>query len=264
MGFELIERNIYCLRLPFMDIFTSVFLVRAEEGDLLFDCGSSDADGLTILSALGELGANTDRLKYLFISHAHGDHAGGVDALTKAMPHLTVLAGSDAILKGHPSISVQRIEDGQLLLSCLTVTAIPGHTADSVSLLDNRSRVLISGDCLQQYGVFGSGAWGVNITLPREYLSAIRKLEQMDIASILTAHDFHPLGQLAIGPEAVAKTLDACRHPLSMLARLIEDCPTATDSEIARQFTDCGLPTLGEWVVTALRASEFRASGEEL
>ena len=86
----------------------------------------------------------------------------------------------------------------------------------------------------------------------------------MEIGSILTAHHFHPLGQLALGKEAVAKTLDACRRPLARIARLIEDNPKATDAEIAEQFTNHGLPTLGKWVVTALRASLSEASTEEL
>ncbi|MBQ8696921.1 MAG: hypothetical protein IJ519_04290 [Clostridia bacterium] len=73
---------------------------------------------------------------------------------------------------------------------------------------------MISGDCLQMYGIYGSGAWGANITFPKAHFEALEKLENMQIDVLLTAHDYHPKGYKYVGKTEVAFAINACREPL--------------------------------------------------
>ena len=67
--------NIYELTIPYKDIFTTVYIVRTARGALLFDTATYDSDvEEAIIPALCELGVGKGELKYIFISHNHGDH----------------------------------------------------------------------------------------------------------------------------------------------------------------------------------------------
>ena len=44
------------------------------------------------------------------------------------------------------------------------IDLVTGHASDCAALYDRKTKTLISGDCLQLFGVFGSGAWGANIS----------------------------------------------------------------------------------------------------
>ena len=85
--------HIYRLTTPYKDIFTSLYLIKTPVGDLLFDAGSfpEDAEAYT-LPWLNTLGVTEDSLKYIFISHPHLDHAGGLPALLPHFPHTCVVA----------------------------------------------------------------------------------------------------------------------------------------------------------------------------
>ena len=76
---EKINDNIYALCIPYKDIFTTVYFVKTENGALLFDTASYDQDiDSAVIPALRELEINEEDLKYIFISHNHTDHAGGL------------------------------------------------------------------------------------------------------------------------------------------------------------------------------------------
>ena len=243
------------LTTPYKDIFTTVYLVKTAQGALLFDAASYDADAEKyLLPFLSAQGLTQDDLKYIFISHPHSDHAGGLKGLLRYFPKAQVLCGSASIEKIHPGIPYRVIKEGEKVLGNLQAVAVPGHTQDSMALLDERTRTLISGDGLQLFGIYGSGKWGANISYPKAYLQAIRKLRGMEIEQILTAHDYHPLGYRYDGKEQVNKALDACWAPLERIAALIEAQPEAADAEICRLY-HAGelLPTLGEHVAAAVR-----------
>ena len=134
------------------------------------------------------------------------------------------------------------------------MVTVPGHSRDSAALLDLRTATLISGDCLQLYGIFGSGAWGSNITLPLLHLQALEKLRAMPIGRIFTAHDYHPLGWRYDTPEAIRAALDACRDSLFRIRDLIAQHPDLSDEALALLAGDgSSYPRLHPRVVDPIR-----------
>lgn len=252
--FEKISKNLYRITTPYKDIFTTVYLLIAEKGAILFDAASFDEDiDEVIAPALTELGVTPD---YVFISHNHRDHAGGLSRFAAHYPEATIVSRSPVLrekYEGHPFLFP---EEGTLLLDTYRVIPIVGHTADSAALLDTRTNTLITGDCLQLWGICGSEDWASNINFPTEHWQALDKLEKMPIAAIYTAHDYHPLDYFAVGKEAVARYITACREPLLRIKKLIVTHPEADDAAVRAMYNaQRGVPTVREAVVKAVRKS---------
>lgn len=251
-----INADIARLVLPYKDIFTSVFVIRTKEGVVLFDTASSAADAENhILPWLEELGITEKMVRYLFLSHNHRDHAGGLLQITATFPEAMIVSGSPDIKDAYWD-SVISPADGEKLLRVLQVVHIPGHTADSMALLDTRSGTLLTGDCLQFAGIFGSGEWGANITLPAEHGKALNRVAKLPVKTMVFAHDYHPVGQQVSGKENIAAALRACMEPLQQLAQIIREDPTRCDEEVrARYEAAQTLPKVSLRVVSAMRTA---------
>lgn len=253
-SFEKITQNIYRITTSYKDIFTTVYLLIAEKGAVLFDAASFDTDIDDVLApALAELGVTP---KYVFISHNHRDHAGGLARYMAHFPQTTIVSRSPALrekYEGHPFLFP---EEGTVLLDTYRVVPIVGHTADSAALLDTRTDTLITGDCLQLYGICGSEDWASNINFPTEHWQALDKLEKMPLSAIYTAHDYHPCGYFAKGEEEIARYIGACRAPLLRIKELILSNEGADDAAVRALYNaQEGIPTVREAVVRAVRKS---------
>ena len=249
-----INENIYRLTIPFMDVFTTVYVVKTPEGALLYDTATYDHDVENyILPFLKELDVGEDELKYVFISHNHQDHSGGLEKLMEYFPKAIVISKSENLKQQYSDYSVFTPEEKSAVLGVLESIPIMGHNSDGCGIYDIRTKTLITGDCLQLYGIFGSGKWGANISYIKEHIEVIEKLRKMDVEHILTAHDYHPYGFSYQGKVAIGKALDACIAPLDDIKDLIIKNPELSDEEICNIYNSSGNPTLGAHVVTAVR-----------
>lgn len=250
-----VNDDIYRLTLPYKDIFTTVYTIHTDRGFMLFDAASYDSDPEQyILPFLREIGITQNDLKYIFISHKHTDHAGGLPKLMEFFPDACIVSRSDTLKEEFKNSQFIIPVDGQIIMDILQVVTIPGHTKDSAAILDTRSGTMISGDCFQLYGIFGSGDWAANITLPAQHMKAVEKVRSMDIRCIVTAHDYHPYGFRYCGKEAISRALDACLAPLMQIHDLIAHNPTLDDLQIRALYNGAGnLPTVRASVVTAMR-----------
>lgn len=254
MNYDTINKNIYRLTIPYRDIYTTVYAIRTDSGDLLFDTATYDEDVTDyIVPFLEDISITKESLKYVFISHNHGDHAGGLKKLIECYPDITVISKYPPMKEYHKNANVVMPREGEAFLDILSVVSIPGHTDDSAAIFDNRTKTLITGDCLQLYGVYGSGKWGANITLIKEHIIAVNKLKNMEINHILTAHDYHPCGYSYEGRESIINALDACIEPFGIIRGLITDNPNVDDLSISKIYNSKSLPTLSEGIVTAVR-----------
>ena len=249
------NENIHRITLPYKDIFTTVYTVKTDKGVLLFDAASFDTDlEQYIQPMLDELKITAADLKYIFISHNHGDHSGGLAPIMEKYPNAVILSRSPKLAEKYAAYTVEAKEDGDTVLDVLQIVTIPGHTKDSAAILDKRTNTLISGDCLQLYGIFGSDDWASNISLPALHLEALAKLRTMEIDNVYTAHDYHPYGFKHEGKAAVAKVITACEEPLTLVKILIENNPELDDDAIRLKYNASGtIPTLRVRVVTEMR-----------
>ena len=148
--------------------FVNAYLVREDDGLTLVDTMlSGSAEG--ILAAAQELGTPIARI---VLTHAHGDHAGSLDALAQRLPGAEIaisarearlMAGDRALRAdepdsklrgGWPQVATQPtrlLEDGDRVGS-LRVVAAPGHTPGHIALFDERDATLIAGDAFSTLG----------------------------------------------------------------------------------------------------------------
>ena len=246
---------IFRMTVPYKDIFTTVYAIKTPQGTVLFDAASFDSDTPEyLLPMLKELNISPNELKYIFISHNHGDHAGGLEGLKGYVPNTCIASRSPALQEKHPDMRFLVPEDGDRILDVLQVVTIPGHSMDSMALLDTRTNTLISGDCLQLYGIYGSGSWACNIGFPVIHMQALEKVRAMNIQTIVAAHDYHPYGYRYDGSEEIGRVLDACVEPLMKIKAMIMENPDMTDEQIVALYNaPAMLPKLGVRPVSAIR-----------
>ncbi len=144
------------------------YLVVEDDGLSIVDTGVAGTAPL-IAKAVGSLGVGVRRI---ILTHAHGDHVGGLDALHELYPNAEVLIGArdsrllagDTSLDAHEpqsklrgSISPTRTRPTRLLgdgdaVGSLRAVASPGHTPGHMAFLDVRESTLIAGDAFQTLG----------------------------------------------------------------------------------------------------------------
>lgn len=193
MKFKRETEHIYRLRVPFEDLYTSVYLLRSEDGLALVDCATTaeDVDGV-ILPALRALGMDFSDIAFLILTHRHGDHAGGRERILEWNPRITVIDASHKIAPRG-----------------FALYEMKGHTPDSIGVLELVDGVLISGDGLQGHGV---GKYRCSLESEADYLKTIEKIRRDPrVKSILFSHAYEPwYKDSMIGREAVECCLDDC------------------------------------------------------
>lgn len=148
------------------EIFTNVYIIQDEvtKETMVVDPGG-EVD--KIIQMLDILNAN---LKYIYLTHCHGDHIGGVSELQRKKGGKILIHRFDADGLTNPDISLtnylgidasfepdSRLNDGDFLhLGNLEFNVIhtPGHTKGGTSLYCEKEGFLISGDTLFR------GTWG--------------------------------------------------------------------------------------------------------
>jgi glyoxylase-like metal-dependent hydrolase (beta-lactamase superfamily II) len=144
------------------------YLVREDDGLTLVDSTMS-SPAADVARVAGELGLE---LRRIALTHAHGDHVGGVAGVRESFPGVAVsigerdarlLTGDTAPVPGEPQAPAKgwfvRVawKPDQLLkpgdrIGSLEVVPSPGHTPGHIAFLDVRDRTLIAGDAYQTRG----------------------------------------------------------------------------------------------------------------
>ena len=186
------KSGIYRLKVPFESIYTSVFLIEAEQGAILVDCASTaeDVDEF-IIPALKKAGKNISDIIAIVLTHRHKDHAGGLERLMFLMPQVEVITDICPVIDG------------------IYTYPMSGHTKDCIGILDERTRTLISGDGLQGDGVDKYPCY----TQDREaYLRTIEKIKtDAMIENILFSHAYRPMNENGVfGREKTSDWLTKC------------------------------------------------------
>ena len=237
--FEAINQNISRLYVPFMSVATSVFLVKSVSGYILIDCATTKEDVTDIIiPAILEEDIRLSQIKYILITHRHDDHAGGLEELSKQIPD-AVIGMSSLAAKRMPSFKCNGFADGDLIDCTLKAYFLPGHTDDCMGYCHVSTKTLISGDCVQQYGI---GKYGCGLESPKLYRETLEKLlSDKDIENIVPSHKYTPLGDADYGREAYEAHIECCIEYDELSREFIRQCVEdgiSDAKEIERMFKE--------------------------
>jgi glyoxylase-like metal-dependent hydrolase (beta-lactamase superfamily II) len=150
---------------------SAAYVVETPEGLVLIDSGL-DGDAARLKSQMAELGLDWRRIRAILLTHAHGDHSGGAQALRGATGAKVYAGEGDALVlragqpreaffstfhmpgrQTHPTTVDVSLKGGETItLGDARIQAIstPGHTPGSVCYLLERGnlRALFAGDVI--------------------------------------------------------------------------------------------------------------------
>ena len=199
----------------------NAWAVQTSEGLIVIDALYDYAVKDSVVDGLRKLGLNPGTMKYLVISHGHGDHHGGAKFLQDEFGPRVVMGGPDWTLvennKRDPSPKRDVVAtDGQkITLGDTTVTLhhTPGHTAGTFSL------IIPVKDNGRPYSLATWGGTALSRSTPlaalREYVdSAVRYrelLKKLGVQGMISNHSEFDYSTAKL--EGLAKRKPGERHP---------------------------------------------------
>jgi glyoxylase-like metal-dependent hydrolase (beta-lactamase superfamily II) len=207
----------------------SCYLIKHGDEYLLWDTGHAMttpnvAPKVSLVDLLARLELKPDDIKYVGISHYHGDHTGQVNSFPKA----TLLIGQrewDAISSPKPAEGVNfkpfetwlkgesKVEplpndkdvfgDGSVI-----ILATPGHTPGHRSLLvklPQKGAVLITGDAVhfrENYDTDGAPSFNYDRAQTLASLARLKKIAANLNATVIIQHDARDVEKLPAFPAA--------------------------------------------------------------
>lgn len=226
----------------------AAYLIRTPAGAILIDAPMAE-NAARIERSIVARGARLSDVKFILLSHAHFDHAGGLAALKKGTGARLVVGAGDAaavntgVPPGETSYGVVRFppakvdlaiaDKGQVSLGGVTLTAVatPGHTPGCTSWsmkLPHQGRTL---DVLFACSVTVAGNKLVgNRRYPGIVADFRRSFARLGALSPAIVLPFHP--------ESVDLIARARRNVLidrAVLPKLVADARTAFDADLAKQ-----------------------------
>jgi metallo-beta-lactamase class B len=126
--------------------FHSAWALTTSEGIILIDTLYEYASEEAIVGGLKKLGLDPAAVKYVIVSHAHGDHVGGAKLMQDRFDARLVMGGPDWDMieksvnqypNGKPKRDIVATDGQRITLGDTTVTIVltPGHTPGTLSLI---------------------------------------------------------------------------------------------------------------------------------
>jgi glyoxylase-like metal-dependent hydrolase (beta-lactamase superfamily II) len=215
--------------------FVNAYLVREDDGFTLIDTTLGGKAARDLIGAAQKAGGEIRRIA---LTHGHGDHAGGLDAIVGRLgdgvevllgePDARVWAGEKEIdgtkvtgfwkdVDTKPDVLLR----GGERIGSLEVVPSPGHTAGHVAFLDTRDRSLIAGDVFTAYGrpeVSNHFYWrfplayGATADRARDLASA-RALRALDPSRLAVGHGPAAEAPAALMDAAIARSAKSLGEP---------------------------------------------------
>jgi metallo-beta-lactamase class B len=124
----------------------SSWALTTSEGIILLDTLYDYASEEAIVGGLKKLGLDPASVKYVIISHAHGDHVGGAKLMQERFGSRLIMGGPDWDMieksvnqypNGKPKRDIVATDGQKVTLGDTTVTLVstPGHTPGTISMI---------------------------------------------------------------------------------------------------------------------------------
>jgi glyoxylase-like metal-dependent hydrolase (beta-lactamase superfamily II) len=205
----------------------SCYLIKHGDDYMLWDTGHlltapNVAPKVSLVDYLAKIDVKPEQIKYVGISHYHGDHTGQVSSFPKA----TLLIGSkewDAIsspkppegvnvkpfeswIKGESKVEPQPIDKDVFGDGTVIMLRTPGHTAGHSSLLVKLAQmgpVILSGDAVhfrENYDTVGVPAFNYDRAQTVASVERIKKIASNLKATVIIQHDERDIDKLPVFP----------------------------------------------------------------
>ncbi|HXD54051.1 MAG TPA: MBL fold metallo-hydrolase [Solirubrobacteraceae bacterium] len=190
--------------------FVNAYLVREDDGFTLIDTtlGGKAAEDL-----IGAAREADGEIRRIVLTHGHGDHAGGLDAIVARLGSSVEVYVGDAdarqwagekLVEGKmpgywpkkvDTVPDVRLEGGERIGSLEAIPS-PGHTLGHMAFRDTRDGSLVCGDVFTAYGRVSVTnhfywrfplAYGATVDRPEDLRSA-RRLSELEPARLLAGH----------------------------------------------------------------------------
>lgn len=137
--------NLYCIGSKSV----VAWALKTDEGIILIDTMWDDNDAQTIIKGMKELGLNPEDIKYIIVTHGHGDHYGGANYLRDNYKSKVIMTEVDANLMNTVNVGANSprspktpvdifVKDGDKLTlgnTSVEILVTPGHTPGGISLI---------------------------------------------------------------------------------------------------------------------------------
>jgi glyoxylase-like metal-dependent hydrolase (beta-lactamase superfamily II) len=231
----------------------SIFLLAGDEKALVIDTGIGIGDLKGFIRTL------TDKPLMVSYTHNHPDHVGGAGAFEHAFQHPNDMQDfatgggiglsvegrlgyirwiaerekgaypynlAEDVAEWGPCPPLYPLEDEQVIdlgSRKVTVYSCPGHTAGSITFLDENTRTLFLGDACNCNLHLGSGQPGsprfTSVEKALFYLKRLQSLRHKYDRYFNGHYDFRPLGQ-ALGEDVLPDAITACEQIVAGTAKV--------------------------------------------
>ncbi len=130
--------------------FVSAYVLARGNEVAIVDTGTT-GNASKITDALAALSFGWDDVDHVVVTHAHGDHVGGLDQVLTLAAGATGYAGTGDVESLTAPRDLVAITDGDEVFG-LRVIGTPGHTPGHISVLDPESGLLVAGDAMVTNG----------------------------------------------------------------------------------------------------------------
>jgi hydroxyacylglutathione hydrolase len=220
-----------CIQLKSHTRSCNAYLFRGPKANVLIDTALPSGAG-ALTAALATVGMTPATIDLIILTHEHFDHTAAVPsfkstatvashplAANKIHLHDEFATLEHAFGERHTAFSVDACLDDGLVIETgihrLRVIFTPGHSSGGLSLFDEHTRLLVSGDTVfkggQIGGVFGSG----NIS---DLIYSLRRLRATGATHLLAGH-----GPMSSDPVSdIDRTLGRCEMLLDDSRRMFD------------------------------------------
>jgi glyoxylase-like metal-dependent hydrolase (beta-lactamase superfamily II) len=214
--FEPVSEHISRLELPwrFFGVFNytvSVWLVRSGDTFTLVDTGVPEATD-HLIPALNEATQGRGPQRVL-LTHAHIDHAGGLNALNMVwQPEVICHREEASLVRGEISyrqlktknpafwlgrllmpqpgwaVKITQVLEGGQSAAGMAVIHLPGHSAGHIGFLHPQDMAMICGDAVMNYGGHLTAPFPFSTQDPEAARASIKRLADLDSKLLLPSH----------------------------------------------------------------------------